>query len=35
MGITPSANAIEDVEMAEEGPTEEGLPSSIVSLSNR
>jgi pre-mRNA-processing factor 19 len=31
MGIAPSANATEDVEMADEGPTEEGLPSSIVS----
>jgi pre-mRNA-processing factor 19 len=31
MGITPSTNATEDVEMADEGPAEEGLPSSIVS----
>ena len=31
MGITSSTNATEDVEMAEEGLAEEGLPSSIVS----
>jgi pre-mRNA-processing factor 19 len=30
MGITPSTNATEDVEMAEGGLTEEGLPSSVV-----
>lgn len=31
MGITPSTPAGEDVEMTEDGPTEEGLPASIVS----
>jgi len=31
MGITPSANASQDVEMAEDTPAEEGLPKFIVS----